>query len=845
MLVRIFFIFFLLSVKAVSQSGYARLLTENWTFYCEDSLSVQGKAIVPGSIYTDLHRNQIIQDPFFGKEELNLGWIAEKNWIYSTSFQLTPSEIAATTLVLHFESVDTYAEVTLDKKVILNTNNCFRKWEIDIRPWVKAGKLHQLSIKLIANLHQARTLAASSKVTLPGGEAPWIRKIQHHFGWDWSPRLPAGGILGKVSLRIPQPLELNNPFVQTLGFRGDTASLELHFSLSQPIHQAQQVIWKVSGIKSPFIAIIPKGTQHVKLPFQLPNARKWWSHDQGKPDLYQLQLELPVQSTTLKQPLTFGIRTLELVQENDRWGKSFLLRLNGRPVFAKGANLVPLHVFLPEIKPHHYLQLVQKAKEAGFNLLRIWGGGTYGSDELYAICDREGIMVWQDFMFACALYPSDTAFLNNVQEEIKQQVLRLRAHPSLALWCGNNEIDEAWYNWGWQKQFNYTANDSTQLWNGYQSLFHKLIPQILREIDPIRPYHPSSPTTGWGRKESLQQGDLHYWGVWWGKEPLRRYRERTGRFVSEYGFQSMPSSATLLPYLPQSPWTGDSSAFKNHQKHPFGFEAIQKAMEEELPPAKQPNDFEEYVYRTQVVQARALAYATHAHLLAFPRCMGSLFWQFNDCWPVASWSVVDHQYKSKPAWHTLKQQLVPVRLLVDSFSATALDQGPATGNAEDLLSLYLLNTSSQTFKGVAQIDWMDFYGKKLQTNRIPAEATAGKKVWLGAFPRPVDSLIRKCYWRLQLISLTPSKSSFPEANYYFLPDKDLELPHVVIQIDTASKSSISLMSNNLCRSFLIEEENGEVLFFGDLAPNEKISISRPSNLSIKSLKWKMLNPNVK
>jgi beta-mannosidase len=336
--------------------------------------------------------------------------------------------------------------------------------------------------------------------------------------------------------------------------------------------------------------------------------------------------------------------------------------LNGKPTFIKGANWIPSDNFLPRAKKlKRYEQLIKAAKEANINMLRVWGGGVYEDDEFYDLCDKYGIMVWQDFMFAGALYPADPSFLQNIQEEVRYQVRRLRHHPSIVLWCGNNEIEEAWFNWGWQKQHNYSAQDSIKLWIDYKKIFHELIPRILKEEDPDRPYWPSSPSLGWGRDSAYKKGDVHYWGVWWGKEPVEKYNEKVGRFISEYGMQGIPDMKTIKQFsLPQD-WDTSSAVMKTHQKHPFGWENIKYYIEQKF---RTPKTFEDLVYVSQLMQADAIKTAIEAHRRAKPVTMGTLFWQWNDCWPVTSWSAVDYYGRKKALFYEVKRAFKDTVLLL-------------------------------------------------------------------------------------------------------------------------------------------------------------------------------------
>ncbi|WP_321540068.1 hypothetical protein [Flavobacterium piscinae] len=331
-------------------------------------------------------------------------------------------------------------------------------------------------------------------------------------------------------------------------------------------------------------------------------------------------------------------------------------------------------------------------------MLRVWGGGVYFDDAFYEACDANGILVWQDFMFACSMYPGDEKFVENVKQEVIDNINRLQNHPSIAIWCGNNENDEGWHNWGWQKQFNYSKADSTQIWNEYKKVFHEMIPKTLDSLLPKEKniYWSSSPSKGWGRKESLTQGDVHYWGVWWGKEPFEMYEKKVGRFVSEYGFQGMPSLETLQKVVAVEDLNFTSEAFKNHQKHPIGYETINEYMERDF---VVPKDFEDYLYVSQLLQARGMKIAIEAHRRAKPYCMGTLFWQLNDCWPVTSWSSLDYygnwkafHYQAKKSYENL---LISVQEENDSYK------------------ICIVNDDLQTISGNLEIQNIDFKGKLL------------------------------------------------------------------------------------------------------------------------------------
>lgn len=344
---------------------------------------------------------------------------------------------------------------------------------------------------------------------------------------------------------------------------------------------------------------------------------------------------------------------VKLIQEKDSIGQSFYFTVNGKPTFMKGANWIPADVFLPRVSREKYLNLLLAAKEANINMLRVWGGGIYESDDFYSICDSLGIYIWQDLMFAGAMYPfDDSIFLDNVKNELRDNILRLRKYKCIVLWCGNNEINEAWNNWGWQKQFNISNQDSIKMIHEYSNFFNNVIPEMLAELDSGRDYIASSPLYGWGRKESMTHGDSHYWGLWWGMQPLHVMKEKIPRFMSEYGMQSMPSLATINEYAKQEDFYLESEVMKAHQKFPRGYQPIIDYLKVENLPN---STFELFVTSSQELQSRAMKISIESQLNSKGRCMGSLFWQFNDCWPVCSWSVVDYYGRKKKAYYTIKK----------------------------------------------------------------------------------------------------------------------------------------------------------------------------------------------
>ncbi|TRW98973.1 beta-mannosidase [Flavobacterium gawalongense] len=360
---------------------------------------------------------------------------------------------------------------------------------------------------------------------------------------------------------------------------------------------------------------------------------------------------------TLEKPYVLN-RKIELVQQPDSLGKSFYFKIDGKPVYMKGANYIPSDAFLSRVTKKEYEKVILMAKDANMNMLRVWGGGIYEDDYFYDLCDKYGINVWQDFMFAGTMVPGDKAFLDNVKEEVQYQVKRLRHHPSIVLWCGNNESDEAFKNWGWQKSMNMSKQDSTRLWKDYVRLFQDSIPKWVKEVDDKRPYISSSPLFGWGKEKSIKEGDSHYWGTWWGLEDIEVVQNKTGRFISEYGMQAMPNYSSIEKFTSPEDRYLFSDVLKAHQKAGKGFTKLNSYLNRYFIDSTKVKNMkvEDYTYLTQCLQYYSLKNIIGIHRSKAPYNMGTLVWQLNDCWPVASWSVTDYYNRQpKAAWYAMRE----------------------------------------------------------------------------------------------------------------------------------------------------------------------------------------------
>lgn len=618
------------------------LLNKGW-FFSQQSKDDWRIAEVPGVVHTDLLRNKMIPDPWYGTNEKDIQWVENENWIYRTTFELTQKQIDNNEINLVFEGLDTYAAVYLNDNIdpIGTANNMFLKWNWEVKQQLKVG-INELKVVFYSPILALKDKVENAKYQLPASSemvdlrvSPYIRKAPYHFGWDWGPRYVTCGIWRPVYLEFVEYAKINDLQVYQTELNEKSATIQVDLSL----HIAKNGTYNIAIGGKYQTLFLSKGDTVIKDTIHINNPRYWWPNGWGEPNLYTVETSIRENDQVIaKKSTRIGLRTVELVQEDDSLGQSFYFKVNGKPIFAKGANYIPQSNFLPSVRKSQYDSLIHDVKAANMNMLRVWGGGIYENDEFYDLCDENGILIWQDFMFAGTMYPFDTAFLANVKKEATYNVLRLRNHPSLAYWNGNNEIDVAWKQWGWQKKYNYSQQDSTELYNGYLVLFDTLLRNVVKEFDPGRSYNPTSPEKSFTTLRTSKIGSVHYWGVWHAKQDFVKFRDYIGRFMAEYGFQSFPSMETIRTFSDTIDWDIDSEVMKWHQKSPIGNGMIELQSEKYFAKAK---NFEAFVYTSQITQALAMQTAIDAHRLAKDYNGGTLYWQLNDCWPGPSWSSRD------------------------------------------------------------------------------------------------------------------------------------------------------------------------------------------------------------
>ena len=808
-------LFFLLTICALTNSQAQTIidLTNVSPWYFKEANQAESQwlqARVPGTIHQDLLAHQLIADPYLSNNEQQAQWPAQKEWLYQTTILFTPALSAYQQIDLVFEGLDTDAEISINGKVIASVNNMFRVWKFNIRKQLKIGN-NQLQVKFLSSEKIAASAYEKLQPKIPLDERIMVRKAAYQFGWDWGPRLVTAGIYKNVYLHCWDQLKIAHIQYQQLQIDSSMARLNAKVCINSLVEQnvSYQIIDSITNqVYASSELKLMKGQQFFNIPFTINKPKLWWCNSLGAPNLLNLTFNLQHKNINISENTRIGLRKIELIQQADQKGKSFYFKLNGVPVFMKGANYIPQDNFIPRVSSAQTKTLIQQAKAANFNMIRVWGGGIYESDAFYNACDESGILVWQDFMFACGLVPGDDAFANNVKQEIADQLIRLRNHPCIALWCGNNEVAEGWSNWGWQKQFNMNATDSIRIWSDYQKIFHQIIPSVIDSLSNGIAYWPSSPQFGWGRKESLQYGDIHYWGVWWGEEPFEKYQQKVGRFVSEYGFQSFPSKSTLEKFTNLNERKLNSSTLQAHQKHPKGFQIIDQQMGLYY---QKPADFDLYTYSSQVLQAEGLKMAIEAHRTAMPYCMGTLYWQFNDCWPVVSWSSSDYYQEKKAAYYFVKK----------SFATNML----AFKKQQDSLQVCLVSDSLNEMQVQFKFRVIDFTGKKiLETNQLLKVAPQSATMLLN---KSIASIVSNHSLQnlVAVASIQKVDGSIIDQYFYFDTVKNLALKKDTILLQQTRQNNqvaITLLSPTLKKNVqLTTNISGEFSDnYFDLLPNQ-------------------------
>lgn len=699
----------------------------------------------PGDTYLALVEAGRLKHPFQGRAEVDAAWVRDREWWWRTTFE-APSVAEDETATLVFEGLDTFASVYLDGDLIGRTDNMFRQWSFDIAERLKPGGRHSLAIRFdppaLASGPFDMPVWAAFTDRVSRSKRTLMRKAQFGWGWDWGPDLPTVGVWkpARIEVRTRACIKDVSFTTHEVSTVSASASIGLEIETGSTANSALRARVELRDPEGAVVFDTERAADASgPIPVVIDQPRLWWTADLGDQPLYSLTVELFDGDRLLgRSQRRVGLRTVALDQspDPDEPGTTlFRFVLNGAPIFAKGACWVPSSSFVGDLDDGAYDRLIGQAVGANMNMIRIWGGGIYEPDLFYDLCDRKGVLVWQDFMFACAHYPDDDAFQTSVRAEIEEQVRRLRNHPCLALWCGNNENQAI-------HRINDDKNGHASPLSG-QTLYDDLMPAVLGSLDPATPYWPSSP---WGgpNPNSMKAGDVHDWTVWHGVPPIPddrmigdfrsdpegvswlRYAEDTSRFVSEFGLQAAPALATLERWMDPADLTPDSEGFLARIK-----DEARKADAMMAPVTGLPTTLQDYVDFTQWCQAEGLKFGIEHFRRRAPHCSGALIWQFNDCWPCVSWSLIDWDGVEKASYQAVRRAFAPV---LASFRA--LDDGA--------VELWITNDTRQTVSGEAVVALQSLDGDDIrrETVAFSAPAVGHAIAWRGVHPLGEDQVLR-------------------------------------------------------------------------------------------------------
>lgn len=615
------------------------------------------EASVPGSVYHDLLNAGKMPDPFYREQEYEVLELSNYDYEYKRSFQLEAGVLEHDRVFLLCEGLDTLCELYLNGTNILNSDNMHRTYEVDIKSLLTTG---DNTIHAIFRSPVEFTLRKQAELPLSGcADAvegiSHLRKAHSMFGWDWGPKLPDLGIWRSLSIQGYNSARLDDVYI-TQFHEKDKVTLDVRVRTESWQAADREIVVKVhtpAGLCMEHRMSEMIGTDH-HIALEIMEPELWWPNNLGAQPLYNVEVAIEEKAQELdRRELRIGLRTITVKQEEDQWGESFAFEVNGVLIFSTGADYILEDNLLPRVTRDRTDRLLQSCVAANFNTIRVWGGGYYPDDYFYDLCDEYGLIVWQDHLYACGIYALTEAFEENITHETIDNMKRLRHHASLGLWCGNNEQELAWDEWDWEKHY------SLQLKADYIKHYEVLLPAIAKEIDPNTFYWRASPSSkgSFDKPNDENYGDMHYWGVWHGKEPFTDYRKLYPRYMSEFGLQSFPGLKTIESFTLPEDRNIFSYVMESHQKNNTGNEKILYYIGETY---KYPKDFESVLYASQLIQAEGMRCGVEHWRRHRGRCMGALYWQLNDCWPVASWSSIDYYGRWKAMHYAAKHFFAPL-----------------------------------------------------------------------------------------------------------------------------------------------------------------------------------------
>ena len=701
-------------------------LAGEWTLTQADKPSVTCPVAVPGGMYTALYDAKLIPDPYFAQNEKLTQWPGREDWLFSRSFTLPEGFASAKSVTLRLEDVDCFATVRINGHEVGKTSNRFQRYDFDVKPFLKDG---ENAIEALFESTERISYAESNKydrayriANATVRQINLVRTVQCHGGWDWGITQMDTGFMGTVKLIASDTARIDYVYT-TQEFAKDWSSVAVTVTVEATSPSGGETELSVSlgdVAKTERVTLSP-GANKLALSLDVKNPKLWWPVGYGDQSLYPLSVRLGDASFSRK----VGLRKAEVYNEEDaepdpatgKKGKPMVVVVNGRRIFCKGADWIPCDAFENRQTRERYGDLLDSALAANMNTLRLWGGGQFEHPAFYELCDEKGILIWHDFMFSCATYPMDERFMSGVRKEIAHQLRHLRDYASIALWCGDNECIGAA---GWFGVSKEVRAENIKLCIARA----KELERLCAEYDPTRCFWPSSPCLGPGNYgdgwKDDSSGDMHFWQVWFGDKPFSHYFTVRPRFCSEFGFQSYPTKEEALTFVTPDQLNPTAPDFFYHQKSPNGNKFIMQML---LRNFRFPEGVDAVLYLSQVQQAMAIRTAVEAWRHLQPRCMGIIYWQMNNNWPVASWSSLDYSGKWKPLHYNIKRAYAPV----------AISAAPKWGDP-DTIEVWAVNDRDVAFEGTAALDLWAFEGSSRAFARIPAKVAPRSAAKLGEYP---------------------------------------------------------------------------------------------------------------
>jgi len=794
-------------------------------------------ATVPGDVHLDLLANKLIPEPFYRDNEAKLQWIQDADWEYRTRIDGTSALLARGRIDLVFEGLDAYAEVYLNGQKILLADNMFREWRVDVKPYLKAGA-NDLRVVFPSPIKAAQKIALTDvwHGQTPAPDKTYIRKAAYEYGWDWGPTFVTSGIWRPARLEAWDEARIADfyPHVRDVTKSLARVDVELDIVAAEAGRGTVSVDYQEagqSGQAKQAVSLVA-GQNHIVIPVEVENPHLWYPTGYGAQPIYHWSAKLTVNGKSVDEAVRkTGLRSIVLRRDLDQWGRSFELLVNGIPVFGKGADVIPFDSFPSRVTTAQYRRILESARDANMNMIRHWGGGYYETDEFYDICDELGIMVWQDFMFGNDWQPGPYWFRENVEKEATYQVTRLRNHPSIVVWCGNNETEESLV---WDNNARIVRGLSTEarvkIWQDYLLLFSSTLPRVVERLVPETPYWPSSPSADYeDLAPGMASGDMHDWTVWHGRVPFSTYEQHNPRFMTEYGFQSFPEMKTIEAFTnPEDRTSIFTPVMLAHQKNNEGNSLIHDYL---LKDYSEPKDFASFLYVSQVLQAEGIKIGAEHLRRSRPRTMGSIYWQLNDCWPVASWSSIDYYGRWKALQYYARRFYAPVLV------------SPHVENGA--LAVYVVSDKTAPTDGELHVRILKFDGTVVrelkQAVHVPELSSAiYYQLPLTEFANSADSS-----QVFVVAELTANGAPISRNVIYLVPTKLIQLPATHVQTEITAVAGgyrVRLSSPVLARSVNLSFGDLDAAVsdnYFDVLPNEPVEITVKTQAQLDTLRQKL------